>query len=436
MSSAFGNKLTSLETEMGFSGIESLFRIFGDRYDWHLHILRLPSLTPALENALLALCTARLGRQGSRPGLGQKSLQLYTKGVALVRRDVLNASAQTAVDEQSLAACLSLLLYEAVECPGGTMDGYQAHYRGCLELLRLRGAVSSTSALAHATLQILRLHTIHIVLGDPPCALFLDQPEWLDIPWTGQSYGKSSFDRLVDILLNVSKYYTQTHVLVTNPRSLLQNASILIEQGQRLKDLLESWFKGFQAAVPGPLYHVELSKIETAFDELELGKLLPIAFYFPSFSVGQALVYYWIAIVIIQSRLHQTQAYLESLDSNELPCTCGTAGETPSSCVRHFSADSPPSFGTNDVDVRAAACNICQSVEYFLQDTMRGFGLASMLPGLMWVKWFWSQKLDSHCWDRELAWIDDVVGRIHSSGYGIAAALGGRLREGEKSQSR
>lgn len=154
----FRDSFFSLMVESDLPSGSGLYRTFGDRYDWPMHILHLPSLAPALENALLAICTARLGRHAARPALVQQSLELYTKGVAQARRDILDRSMRGS--EQSLAACLSLLLYEAIECPAGTMDGYQAHYRGCLELLQMRGARAHASGLAHATLQILRLHTV------------------------------------------------------------------------------------------------------------------------------------------------------------------------------------------------------------------------------------------------------------------------------------
>lgn len=155
----FRDKFLSLIADMDFPISSGLYRIFGARYNWHMHILHLSSLSPALENSLLALCTARLGRHMDRPELVQQSLELYTKGVALVRRNIFYRSTRD-IDEQSPAACLSLLLYEAIECPGSTIDGYQAHYRGCLGLLQMRGAVAHISGLAHATLQVLRLHTV------------------------------------------------------------------------------------------------------------------------------------------------------------------------------------------------------------------------------------------------------------------------------------
>jgi hypothetical protein len=154
----FREKLLAMMADNDFAEGGGFYRVLGDRHDWPLHILNLPSLTPALENALLALCTSRLGRHTGQSALVRESLKLYTQGVSQARRDLLHES--TRKDEQSLAACMTLLSYETLECPGGSLDGYQTHYRGCLELLELGGAFRYTSGLARATLQILRLHTV------------------------------------------------------------------------------------------------------------------------------------------------------------------------------------------------------------------------------------------------------------------------------------
>lgn len=155
---AFRNKFFSLFVESGLSVINSVHFACGDRNDWMLQVIELPSMTEALENALLAVCTARLGRHADRFALVHESLDLYAKATSELRRDIRHTSRRK--DEQCLAACLALLLYETLECPAGTSDGYQAHYWGNMELLQMRGARAHTSGLAHSTFQVLRLHSV------------------------------------------------------------------------------------------------------------------------------------------------------------------------------------------------------------------------------------------------------------------------------------
>lgn len=154
----FREKLFSLFIEYDFPAGDVVRFTFGERNDWMSHVINLPSLTPSLEHALLAVCMARLGRHAALPTLVHESLKLYTKGLLEIRRDISNTS--EARGEQSLAACLALLLYEITECPGGTPDGYMAHYRGTMKLLQVRGAGAHTSGLAHSVFQILRMHAV------------------------------------------------------------------------------------------------------------------------------------------------------------------------------------------------------------------------------------------------------------------------------------
>ncbi|KAK8108293.1 C6 zinc finger domain-containing protein [Apiospora kogelbergensis] len=442
------------DSASGGSEDSNTFKTFGDRYDWSFQILSLSSLTPALENALLATSTARLGRHANRPALVCESLKLYTQSVAQVRRDILRDTAAPA-NEQSLAACLSLLLYEAIECPGKTMDGYLAHYRGCLKLLQMREAGAYTTGLAHTTLQILRLHTV--ILGNEPSGIsFLAQPDWLDLPWSSQPDTKSLFEQLVDILLQLPNLASQMATLAAtrDPQHVLQTTWDAIEEVQKTEDALEDWFGRFRAALPGDggsLYRAELSQLDSVVDSAAQGKLFPVAFHFPAFMVGQALVYYWVTLMSVRARLcwkyevlRDLAATLDRLGRARLPCACEThyrrsgdnaepetreAGTAP--CLRHFDPARLPRLARRAAWPQDIARNVCQSAEYFLRDTNRGFGPASVLPALEWVRGFWQHAPGE--WGREMAWIDDMVGRIHASGYGIAGAmLEQRAREGAR----
>ncbi|KAK8861836.1 hypothetical protein PGQ11_008071 [Apiospora arundinis] len=463
--SRFVSWMVETDAPLGIGEGSNAYKTFGDRYDWSLQVLSLPSLTPALENALLAMSTARLGHHAGRPMLVRESLKLYTQSVAQVRRDILNDNLAPEVSEQSLAACLSLLSYEAIECPGKTMDGYQAHYRGCLELLQKRGAGSYASGLAHYG------GFVKVILGNGPDGIsFLAQSEWLDLPWSSQPDAKSLFDQLIDIMLQLPDLATQMQTLEAprDPQLALRTAWRTIGEWHQIEDALEAWHESFRAAMPGggPMYLVRLSQIDSAVDTAEDGKLFPVAFHFPVFMIGQALVYYWIALMSVQARLCYTYetlrrfaVTLDCLGRDQLPCVCETynchsdeegdgegveinvetgsttfakksktKSRTPAPCLRHFDPDLLPRLERRTEWPWAIARNICQSAEYFLRDTNRGFGPASVLPALMWVRGFWERAPGS--WRREIAWIDDMVGRIHGSGYGIAGAvLEQRVRE-------
>jgi hypothetical protein len=66
----------------------------------------------------------------------------------------------------------------------------------------------------------------------------------------------------------------------------------------------------------------------------------------------------------------------------------------------------------------APARNICQSVEFFLQERMRGEGSISVLPALLIVKAY--LRISPGDWNREILWIDDMVGKIQGKCNAIA----------------
>jgi hypothetical protein len=157
----FRDKFFSLFVENDLTFNDSVKLTFGERNDWMVQVVNLPSLTPALEDALLAVCTARLGRLADRPALVRESLNLYTKSLSEMRLGILESGRN---NDQSVTACLALLLYEVTECPGGTTDGYVAHYDGTMQLVQMQGPGAFTSGLAHSVFQILRLHAVSTCL--------------------------------------------------------------------------------------------------------------------------------------------------------------------------------------------------------------------------------------------------------------------------------
>lgn len=44
--------------------------------------------------------------------------------------------------DETLAACMLLIMYEVFECPDGNFKGWEGHVRGCARLFELRGSKS------------------------------------------------------------------------------------------------------------------------------------------------------------------------------------------------------------------------------------------------------------------------------------------------------
>ncbi|KAK0733039.1 hypothetical protein B0T26DRAFT_3941 [Lasiosphaeria miniovina] len=420
--SAFRDKFFSMFAESRLPASNAL----ADRSDWVTQVISLPDLAPALEDTLLAVCTARLGRR-SHPTLIHESLRLYTKGLSGMRRD-LARNRSAGWSEQSLATCLALLMYEVVECPGGTPDGYLSHYNATMHILHTRGASAHTSGLGHSVFQILRIHIMFQGLVQSE-KTFLALPEWRDIPWSAAPGSKAPFDTLLDILLDIPELSAQREGLqhVRNPRLFLATAVGTIRQGYMIEGALDEWFIRFKATVPGALYHPELSKIDSLVDNPDSGKLFPVAFRFPAFVIGQNVLYSWVAKLTLHAHLCFTYAILErslgildALGRSNFSCTCD-AGAEPL-CLRHFAMDLLPPLGRRSQWPRETAYNICQSVEYFMGNPVRALSPASVLPALAVVKGFWKHAPGD--WSREISWIDSRLEIIRASDTEIAVAFG------------
>ena len=258
---------------------------------------------------------------------------------------------------------------------------------------------------------------------------FLADLEWRNIPWSTKAGEKAPFDKLVDILLVIPNLSARRQALqeIANPQAFLSDAVATVNEGRKLESILEEWFDDFNATVDGPLYHPKLSTIESVVDSPEQGKLFPVAFHFPTFIVGQNLLYYWVALMNIHAHLcftyliiTQFLTTLEAMDRNHLPCICQGVDSSPL-CLQHCSIRLFPALGYREEWPRTTAYNICQSVEHLLLRKKRGFGPASVLPALALVKGFWKHAPGD--WTREIAWVDDMLDRIRASGSGIAGAL-------------
>ncbi|KAK9420262.1 hypothetical protein SUNI508_06531 [Seiridium unicorne] len=400
---AFKEQFFSLYLAQTFPTICNPGTSFAGSNNWMLEILRLPALSPALENATLAVSAAKLGRRDQKPDLVHQSLGLYTQSLHEFSYEVGNVSSRR--NEQTLAACMVMMMYEVSECPGGNPDGYQAHYAGTMRLLEMRGPEAHISGLAHSIFQSLRVHTMYQSFIQRSTAM-LSKPEWCNVPFDRP---KDHFDQLLDILLDIPSHFSERRHIgeMTDPQLILQYSLDTVRQSLRTEERLADWFGSFEDTVPGPLYYPELSIRQCSNDERALGMLFPIAFRFPAPSVAQNLIFYWTALLSIHAHLisiyDMLSGLMDTLDMirADLPCTCD------SGCLRHFEMGSLPPLGRRRDWPRTIAYYICQSMEYCLQDNGRGFGPVSVLPVLSVVKAHWTYWPGD--WTREIAWVDEVL---------------------------
>ena len=113
-----------------------------------------PTLSPSLEKAAMAVCTAKLGREASSVGMLTESLRLYSDGIGAAQQALSNP--QHLVLDDTLGLCLLLATYEAVECPSQSSRGYASHLAGCGRLIELRGPEAHASGFGHSIFESFR----------------------------------------------------------------------------------------------------------------------------------------------------------------------------------------------------------------------------------------------------------------------------------------
>jgi len=156
---------------------------------------------------------------------------------------------------------------------------------------------------------------------------------------------------------------------------------------------LQGFYESFSRSVSGPLYWPALSTLESRVDDEESGKLFPVSFQFPSFSVALPVITYWSNSMVLHNQLGHAYDRLKMLT----PCDDGSFPALPSAQV--------PCDGGRKWEVMAK--NICQSVEYFSQDCMGSLGPLTILSFLTGCYSCFGNAAGD--WSREMRWISDSM---------------------------
>ena len=128
------------------------------RQQWLPLLAQSTQLTQALETAMLALSTAKLGRVSQNNSLARESLSIYTRGLRELQTALLNPGLM--FKDETFAACLCFSLYEVLECPTESSFGYTSHVNGCEKLLKGRGATRHSGKLAHEAFRSIRYQLV------------------------------------------------------------------------------------------------------------------------------------------------------------------------------------------------------------------------------------------------------------------------------------
>jgi hypothetical protein len=252
---------------------------------------------------------------------------------------------------------------------------------------------------------------------------YMSRPEWLEVPFRG--HPKTPFHQLLDIVAALPNAIEQGYqIRGSDPTSRLLAIQGVIESCWEIDAKLRQFFEELERASLGPLYWPELSKEDNPADDAQLGKVFPVAFYFSNPRMAHICMLYWAALVILWSGLSYTYKITANLrrivtecrdsnccedPTNETTCSSSAKARKLRSAISKIN-NLPPL--EHRQDVVSISRNICQSVEYCMQDELQGLG-----PGLAYfpLKVAVETFNDYPDCSRELLWAKAAMEKVSGS---------------------
>ena len=261
--------------------------------------------------------------------------------------------------------------------------------------------------------------------------IYLADPDWTDLPW--KNIPKTPFDQLLDRTATLANLYVQGFKIEgLKSTSLLHAALEIATRCWKIEADLRHFYENLERANHGPLYWPKFSTDDNPADDAEHGKVFPVAFHFPNLKMAFTCMMYWASLNLAWAVLAQVYQLLRTQPDHDSAadsqadglchlcseedgihqnCNCGD--ESASNHATRFNINQLPPLEAR-IDVLSMARNICQSVEYCMQEEMKAMGpAATVIPLLAAIDVLASI---SHC-SRELSWAKAAFARVNGRGF-------------------
>jgi hypothetical protein len=222
---------------------------------------------------------------------------------------------------------------------------------------------------------------------------YLSDPEWMDLPWKGLS--KTLHHQVIDVLAGIAKIVGQIYEMAklesAEPLSIIPT---IVDCCWKLDAKLRQIYKELESRNLGPLYWSKFSTQTNPVDDPELGKVFPVAFHFPNLRVAHTCMLHWTASILLWAILSRMYRALGAMQ---------------------FNMSGLPVL-EDQLDVASLSRNICQSLEYCMQDEMQGLGPAiTIIPLHVVIK-----ILDDYPdYSRELSWSRAMAKKMTEKGIRV-----------------
>ncbi|RPA99429.1 hypothetical protein L873DRAFT_1906139 [Choiromyces venosus 120613-1] len=237
-----------------------------------------------LDTAVMAMCTAFVGRRCKDQQLLQESARIYTSALAELNAALSNCEIHTR--DETLAATMSLGMYETMGCIDPT--GWQQHANGTGLIVRLRGPEAHQGGLGHYLFCSFRsISLIHSLTTRKHS--FLASKEWCTVPWAHMR--KLPIQHLQDLITELPGIFEDRDTL---PRSSYPQ---LLARCLDLKSRLKSWHENFTRTHAGPHYWPEFSTLNID------PPIFPTCYQFPNVGIANTYTFYWTNLILLYSTI-------------------------------------------------------------------------------------------------------------------------------------
>ncbi|GFG26695.1 uncharacterized protein AN5342 [Aspergillus udagawae] len=367
---------------------------------WLFLLADIPTRSKALEFSTFAISSAVIGRRFNDSALVHQSLRAYTRALREMQKALWSGTLMR--EDETLAACLVLSLYELMECPDNGADAYQSHCKGYLSLVKARGMHAHTDGIGHDLFVGVRLQGILDAIGHR-VPNFICDPVWCRDPWASRP--KRMADRIADCLArmpSILQRYDQLSSL--HRKEILDSTYGLVEECMRIDQTLEDIYEDLRLQLEGPLYWPVLSPSfkDSGHDQ----GLFPVIYEFPDLRTATLLMLYWATKAMLWATLSNLYDVIHLQGVHGIPApivevTSEKHDPSPSDDEQTSTERNAPTMGDGQNYLRMAR-NVCQSLEYCLQEDMSLLGmLAASVPVIITV---WAIRY-RHNDEAELAWL-------------------------------
>ena len=335
---------------------------------------------------------------------------------------------------------MALTSYELIECPSGNYYGYLSHQGGLKRLIELRGPKAHNEGLAHQIYLAFRVGEILAALGKGE-STFLSKPDWKAL--SRHSGFDSRFEELLDIFVEAPAILQAANALHGLESFALADGCLdVAERLWAVDEKLQQFYDKLKIGTPGSLYTPKFAREctgDNAEDDSQNHNPFPIAFHFSNLRMASTMMWYWSLCNIVWSGLLECYFHLErtfqihhmdvsllskqyaSHTPQEVTATCECKDCSLSSkeerdhmmrsIVKRVARLPPLDHRKGYLDM---VWNVCQSVEYCMQDSMLGAGPAA-LSGVLSIARITLQKHQPQR-ARELGWVKNVRRRASERG--------------------